>query len=267
MFLGNDLVHWSGAAALEKANRSRGTARFIDRVLHEREHSLLNRLHTVRNGVVATPLRRVQALWALWAAKEATFKAAMKAIPGLPFSPRSIRISFRPLSAGDVNQRPPQWHAESGAEGGRPLAFGIAHVRDQIYEILWEYREEFVHAIALGPIPAKQRGEFSETIGDHWTSVIRKLTAIPADRASAAVRRIALDMCAGHGGTDPNHERESLPGESLRIVRRPLSSGRLGPPVFEGGGAAETLDLTLSHDGPWGAAAILRRAVLQPPRA
>lgn len=251
MFLGNDLVHWSGAAAREKETRSRRTQRFIDRILHEREHPFLE-----RRGAASLP--PVQALWALWAAKEAAFKAAVKAIPGLPFSPHSIRVEFLSTSA----ERPGAWplaHAPLADDLSRPLAYGVAYVRAQMYEILWESHPEFVHALAIGPLPAPRRPSGTPLFGDYWQSVVRKLTALPTGTASEAVRRIALQLYARIGG-------ESSGASPVQIARRLLSTGRLGPPRFFGNTLQEEMDLTLTHDGPWGAAAILQREGQDYPR-
>lgn len=244
MFLGNDLVHWSGAAAREKDTRSRRTVRFIDRVLHTREHPYLERLSPVSLSPVSLSpalLSPTRVLWALWAAKEASYKAAVKAIPGLPFSPRSIQIEFIPDRPG-------------------AMTHGRAYVRDQMYEILWEYHAEFVHAMALGPLTTNREPMEVPSFSDRWKTVIREMSVIPMDRASGAVRRIALQLLARVEG----HGHRVSPGtttavNNIHIVRNVLSNGRLGPPIFSAGSPRDDLDLSLTHDGPWGAAAILHR--------
>ncbi|MDA3949206.1 MAG: 4'-phosphopantetheinyl transferase superfamily protein [Spirochaeta sp.] len=244
MFLGNDLVHWSGAAAREKETLSHRTARFIDRVLHEREHPILDRPATLQPPFTR-PLPRVRALWALWAAKEAAFKAAVKAIPGLAFSPRSFRIELLPSPSVHTSAWPLAHRSDTDIVV-RPLGYGIAHVRDQVYEILWEYHAEFVHALALGPLRT------APSFGDHWESVIREMTTIPINRASVAVRHIALQLLSVCSS-------ERLTISTLRIVRDLLANGRLGPPVFHDGAVRNDLDLTMTHDGPWGAVGLLQR--------
>lgn len=256
MFLGNDLVHWSGAAAREKETLSRRTARFIDRVLHEREQPFLER-------VPPAPLSRGRLLWALWAAKEAAFKAAMKAIPDLPFSPRSIRIEFHAIS-DDYRDEWPLRHGPATDDdndidhaGSYPLAYGLAHVREQVYEILWEYHRDFVHAVALGPLTTNHRNLGTQSFSDHWAAIVRGVARIPADRASRAVRRTAVNLLAISDATDHG---QSLTMNNLRVVRNFLANGRLGPPSFHDGSSRDDLDLSLTHDGPWGAAAILRHS-------
>lgn len=264
MFLGNDLVHWNGPAAREKETLSRRTGRFIDRVLHEEEHLFLEHLDTLRDRLVAVPLSRARLLWALWAAKEAAFKAAMKAIPELPFSPRSIRIEFLSISDDYLDEWPlrhgPATDTDTDTDndhaGSYPLAYGLAHVREQVYEVLWEYHDEFVHAVALGPLTTDHRRRGTQVLSDHWRSVIREMTQIPADRASEAVRRIALRL---HSISDTTGRGTSHTINKLRVVRDFLANGRLGPPSFHDGIPRHDLDLSLTHDGPWGAAAILRR--------
>ncbi|MEX2444223.1 MAG: 4'-phosphopantetheinyl transferase superfamily protein [Alkalispirochaeta sp.] len=260
MFLGNDLVHWSGAAAREKAALSRRTRQFTTRVLHQREHPFLDRLQTISDRLVTVPLPQVHILWALWAAKEAAFKAAVKSMPGIPFSPGSIRIEFLPPPASPSHSWPLTERPTHNSI--RPLAYGLAHVRDQVYEILWDYHGDFVHALALGPRNGDgpqtgsrrqhdgrlQRGD--RPFSDHWKRVVRKIARIPSDHASDAVRKIALRLLRTSGTQI----------RRIEIVRDVLANGRSGPPTFRDGAIRTDLDLTLTHDGPWGAAAILRRS-------
>ena len=252
MFLGNDLVHWSGSAARQKATLTRRTRRFIERVLHEREHPLLDRLGVIGDSCTSVSLPRFKVLWALWAAKEAAFKAAVKSIPGLPFSPRSIRIEFfQPARAGDC------WPLEASTSllgGCRPLAYGLAHVRNQVYKILWEYHEDFVHALALGPWTAGPTTRTDRWFRQGWKSVVRNLAPIPShpEGASGAVRRIARQLLSV---LPPVHLR--IP--KTQIVRDLLPNGRLGPPAFNDDTLRVDLDLTMTHDGPWGAAGLLQR--------
>lgn len=250
MFLGNDLVHWSGPAAQEKATPSRRTHRFIDRVLHEREHPVLERLGVIRNGLSAASLSPVRGLWALWAAKEAAFKAAVKSAPGLPFSPRSIRIEFLPITGSFMNTE--HWDGQRWplipTVITQPLARGLAHVRNQVYEVLWEHHHGFVHALALGPFSSGHAPREDHQFSTIWKTVLRHASRIPSERASEAVRRIALQLLAA-----------DQPVERMGIIRELLRTGRLGPPIFHDGSPRQELDLTLTHDGSWGAAGILCR--------
>ncbi|MFW5827805.1 MAG: 4'-phosphopantetheinyl transferase superfamily protein [Alkalispirochaeta sp.] len=260
MFLGNDLVHWSGTAAREKETRTSRTQRFVDRVLHPQEHRLIAGLGVIRNRLAAVPLPHAHALWALWAAKEATFKAAVKAWPGLAFSPRSIRIEFLPRVPGHGGSErawPLAQHLDSDHQitAMRPLARGLAHIRDHVYEILWEYHDEVVHAIAMGPFSQVRTDRHAQQHGDHWNGIVRMITRIPSHRASQAVRSIARHLLS----VLPVPSLSGLPGRHVGIVRELLETGRLGPPTFHDGAPREDLDLTLTHDGPWGAAGILHR--------
>ncbi len=262
MFLGNDLVHWNGPAAREKDTLNARTRRFVERVLHQQEHPLLAGLGMIRNRFAVVPLPQAHALWALWAAKEAAFKAAVKSTPGLPFSPRSIRIEFLPaLSDPGSSYRSGAWPLTPCGDSGyqtatlRPLARGLAHVRDQVYEILWEYQEDVVHAIATGPIARGRTRRHDQRHGDHWNTIVRSISRIPAHRASEAVRSIALQLLSVLPVASPAHR----PGRQVAITRELLQTGRLGPPAFHDGAPRRDLDLTLTHDGPWGAAGILHR--------
>lgn len=258
MFLGNDLVHWSGDAAREKATRTRTTRRFFDRVLHEREHPLLVRLGTTRSNLVAVALPRFKALWALWAAKEAAFKAAVKATPGLRFSPHSIRILVPRPNAGSAELWP-LVHDGAGTLIARPLARGWARVRDQFFEILWEYHEEFVHALALGPWDRPWHSGTDVLTGRFWANVVHGMISaenklldmhLLPDGESTAVRQLAHQLFRSLG-----YSRCGSREPTIRRLRLP--NGRIAPPAFYDEDSLLPLDLTMSHDGLWVAAGLL----------
>lgn len=252
-----------------------------------------------------------QALWCIWAAKEAAFKAAAKIIPDLPFSPSAILVQMLPTGAAAART----WYEQPGGDSIpvkdsacrqlRPLASGWAMVRGQWFAIQWEADAEAVHAVAVGPYlrpdasaeagvqgaateaglpgagaapaattpaaatPAVVAADWAPTAlpGSAPAGPIRVLHAVAghdevllpdhegatAARASAAVRRLAGQLLQHVPG---------LQQLQLEIRRHPLPSGILSAPrVYPQHNAEnqplQSVDISLSHDGPWAAAAVL----------
>ncbi|GAB6088449.1 4'-phosphopantetheinyl transferase family protein [Spirochaeta dissipatitropha] len=224
MHIGNDIVHWNGPDAREKAVPGRSSERFIQRVLHRNEFRLLTE---------DKQLSPTQMLWALWAAKEAVYKAAVKAVPDLIFSPGSIQIT----------------------PAEKALSHGIARIRDLDFELIWHSCEDFVHAVAAGPVR-------SENYTDQgiWQKISHHAACHDylgfAGNASAAVRHLACRIAGSVSG---------FGSSSLRIIRNTLENGRLSPPRLystdnntDVNNSISSLDISLSHDGPWSAAAVLQ---------
>ena len=250
MYLGNDLVHWSGDTAGEKEVENRTTRRFFDRILHESENALLVVLGKTGNRLATISLPRFQALWMLWAAKEAVFKAAMKATPGLVFSPRAIPVRIT-RSVDDFDRWWPLRRDTGFSSPTVPLAHGWTRVQDRFYDILWEYGQGFVHALALGPRAGR-------SVGPPWARVIHGvesddiLLQEPCDvleRASRAARYLARRLA---GSVSSIGDRAM----TLQIVRTVASTGRLSPPRIYSATEPLNMDLTMSHDGPWIAAGL-----------
>lgn len=225
MHIGNDIVHWNGPEAREKAVPGRASERFIQRVLHRQEFGLLTESRL---------LSSTQMLWALWAAKEAVYKAAVKAVPDLIFSPGSIQIT----------------------PAGKTLSHGAARIRDLDFELIWHTCEDFVHAVAAGPV---RSGHHS--VQGIWQKISHHAACHEypgfAGNASAAVRDLACRIASSVSGFGCN---------SLRIIRNTLENGRLAPPRIynidndaDNNNSISSLDISLSHDGPWSAAAVLKQ--------
>ncbi|TVQ26899.1 MAG: 4-phosphopantetheinyl transferase family protein [Spirochaetaceae bacterium] len=281
-FLGNDIVHWSGPDAREKRPESAHSKRFLDRILDSGEHTQHDRLMSLCDGLDLTAAHNrdeaalwSRALWALWAAKEATYKAAVKAVPGLGFSPRSIVVTVDPEpyetgASGLVHS-----YADLQVGEARPLARGRAVIGRQWYDIVWEACGEFVHTVSVGPFNLSGNLPFdAKEIASLWDGIVHAsalhdtiLCGIAGasqsirnatERASSAVRRLACNLA------------RTVPGLHLAAleVRRATGTGtRNGAPVLFDQGHRKALydiDLSLSHDGPWSAAAVLNRSPVRP---
>jgi len=281
-FLGNDIVHWCGPDAREKRPESAHSRRYLDRILGSGEHIQHDRLMSLCDGLgLAADDRRDEAavwsraLWALWAAKEATYKAAVKAVPGSGFSPRSIVVTVNPEPYDAAVSGLTGDHADLHIGKARPLARGRAVIGRQWYDIVWEACGEFVHTVSVGPFNLSGNLLFdAKESASLWNGVVHAsalhdtiLCGIAGasqsirnatERASSAVRRLACNLA----GTVPGLHLASLE------VRRAAGTGaRRGAPVLFKQGhrrALDDIDLSLSHDGPWSAAAVLNRSPVRP---
>lgn len=209
-----------------RARHNRGRAeqpRFLARVLSASERS---QLADEAAGDVGFAL--------LWSAKEAAYKAAKKVQPTLVFAPGRWQLTCSNLQLHDGRQCGSVLIAEQP-----PIT------------VCWHHDAHWLHCLAV-------LGEGSEPI-DSAVMALPDCTPAAAfsererdsfSRApSAAVRTLAKRLLAQRG----IHDSE--------IVRQ-RSDGRLLPPqVFSHGVARDDIQLSLSHDGDYVAAAIamLRR--------
>lgn len=219
MRLGNDIVDWAAPAARGKV----GDARFVRRVFTPRETAWIH----------AAP-EPERTLWAIWAAKEAAFKALAKLRSGVRFSPRAFEIE-----PGGVARA---W----GEDGSLAGAFALR----------WERAERYVHCVAVGGalermeterlrVSIARVTEEDESAGES-TERERASARSPESRA---VRRLAKELARAAGLGD------------VEIVRDAPSTAcaRLGPPRLYAVGARvplERCELSLSHDGDFVAAAL-----------
>jgi len=156
-------------------------------------------------------------LWSLFAAKEAAYKALVKLGDSPGFGHRAIHVA-RDLA--------------SVTWGDRRLALAVTCEVDH------------VHAVAWTPMPAvsgAQRGS---------RPIARATRAPVAHAESESARAVLLDLVATAIGCDP--------GE-LEVVRDPSPGAwdGYGPPRVVWAGAPLDVDVSLSHDGGFVAAAAL----------
>ncbi len=155
-------------------------------------------------------------LWALWAAKEAGFKYFQKLIPNVIFSPQQFSVIGNP---------------ETSHVG--ELTFGSHSVR-----ISWDHDNDWVHALATDPASTFQglyRVEnFIQGKAPHQ---------VPAE--AAAVRHLTQQLLY-----------ELVGWQSLSIIRPRRIDGQLSWPIVQNGSEQVPIDLSLSHDGAYIAAAV-----------
>ncbi len=218
MRVGNDIVDLTDP-------RNRGKSldqRYVSRILTPAERVRLDQF----------PEKDVL-LWALWAGKEAAFKVLAKSDPARPFIPREYEVHLddyglrgTSTDAGACNP-----HVEGAVltpEGTIPL---------QLYR-----RCTYIHALALSE---------GEDYFDYvfWrVEVLPELKGVDSLEVESRIVREALKRCvATHLGWNQKDME----------IRRTESGSRPGPPRLYYQGKRTTLDLSLSHDGHFGAYAVL----------
>lgn len=203
-------------------NRGRAhSARLLDRTLTRGER---DRMARERAGDLGFAL--------LWSAKEAAYKAARKHDPSLVFAPRRWEVEVDSLAA-----------LRDG-----PMAV-VDLGSDTRVTVRWQQGDGWLHCVALigerpgfvddavaTPNALGSAGDFSERE--------RQGFSCPE---SAAVRVLAKRLLAGRGIA------------AIEIVRTAGSRERTPPQVCAGGTPLSDVDVSLSHDGRFVAAAIAVR--------
>ncbi len=232
--LGNDVVDLNEAGVAGKA----GDQRFVERVFTAEERAW-----------IADGADPDLALWRLWSAKEAAYKAAYKAagktVADLVFAHRSFEV--------DAND-------------------GVVRYGDQVFSVAWHHGPGWLHCLALettadatadhaiwevaalmpGPqssnVEAAATAARTQSVAPAQPSARPSATrsTTPSTTPSAQVRALACRMLARAGWADA-------------AIVRPLgtTAARPGPPEAHiGGERLEGVEVSLSHDGQWVAAAL-----------
>jgi hypothetical protein len=234
--LGNDVVDLLHPGGVGKGR----DPRFLQRVCSEAEQ---------RN--IRGSLSPDVALWAHWAAKEAIFKSASKALGTSPvFHHPAFEVDFSPAALH-------HFLADEGCRGGAPLE-GEGRYRNLSFQVRAEQRGESVHAISWTrdegrghpSITCDCRDTSEETRGPssdlqaHFSPLEWRCVT---HRASALTRLLARRALA---------QARGVPEEILEIRCGPGAPGRRIPSVWLRGKALP-VDLTLSHHGRFLAYAFL----------
>ncbi|HEX7505119.1 MAG TPA: 4'-phosphopantetheinyl transferase superfamily protein [Syntrophales bacterium] len=191
---------------------------------------------------VLTPAERVRLdqfpekdvlLWALWAGKEAAFKILAKSDPALPFIPRAYEVhlddyGLRGTSAEAGSCNPHVEGAVLTPEGTIPL---------RLYR-----RCTYIHALALS------NGEDYFDYVFWRVEVLPEMKGVDSLEVESRIVREALKRCVATHLCWNQKDME---------IRRTESGSRPGPPRLYYQGKRTTLDLSLSHDGHFGAYAVL----------
>jgi phosphopantetheinyl transferase (holo-ACP synthase) len=199
--VGNDVVDLADPQIAEHHRRER----FLSRVCAADER---------------TRIEAASDLWALFAAKEAAYKALVKLGSSPGFAHRDIRVA--------PNLRTVRW-------------------REHELNLRVSSDEQHVHAVAWS---AGVRWPITRIACAMSEYGVGGASRDPWEDASGAVRALLRDLLATEIGC--------AAGE-LRVVRQPMAGAwdGFGPPRVERQGSAIDADVTLSHDGRFVAAAAL----------
>ncbi len=169
-------------------------------------------------------------LWAIWAGKEGAFKAISKSIPDFPSSPRQYNVKFNNQDLGsclcgiDPIELPGVVETPAGDVSFRTL-----------------FAPDYVHCLAMIGACRPDERMISQVIpldeGMDGSFRLRK----------AAVDRIAAVL--------------DMPSTSISIHRSRTAVGD-GPPYVLAGGLKTNVDISLSHDGRFGAFALYFAALI-----
>lgn len=173
----------------------------------------------------------------LWSAKEAAYKAYQKACPNLVFAPGRWQVQRSTLHLG--------------------IGVGNGDVRmddGEYLKVRWQRSRDWLHCVAVsGPAPAA------------WDSAVCTL------EQSAPRHPFSVNEQAGFSRTESGHVRTLARRllathniHNIEILRETHGNARLPPRVFAAGVPLTQVDLSLSHDGNFVAAAIYLHASMSP---
>jgi len=226
MLLGNDVVDRKETGAQDKHL----DGRFVGRVFTFEEAA------AIRQATDPT-----LALWMIWAAKESVFKVIRKLDPEVVFAHRDFFVGEEFLAR----------IGKAAPSGGR-LNSRIVH-KENDFALMLNWSEEFVHCLAGW----RRRGILHSEELEALTAVrIETMTRIPCDLSARE-----LDSVHSEESRQVRLLAKRLLGEHHELHRAELVRERtltrfLPPEVLDEGQPAVGIDLSLSHDGRFVAAAI-----------
>jgi len=210
--VGNDIVDLKEP---RNQGKSRDT-RFLDRVFTADERRLIR-----------SSDRPDAVLWALWAGKEAAFKALSKVQPAVTSRPRRYKVRMGDKATWEKIGNP-------GCET-RDLA-GWVETPAGMIPIRVTVTDDYAHCITSTKGPASE--------DDRWqVETMDPLTAASPEGPSRHVRTSACRAIAACLDITP---------ENISIHRFAAMDG-LGPPVVFFKGRPAGIDISLSHDGRFAA--------------
>ncbi|MCX5834186.1 MAG: 4'-phosphopantetheinyl transferase superfamily protein [Deltaproteobacteria bacterium] len=166
-------------------------------------------------------------LWTLWAAKETAYKVLSKSSPSLSSAPGLFAVTFSPPS--------PSAPRSEVIRGTVACPFGRVAVRIC-------RTDEYVHCVG-----AEENADLLESIIGQVIRLVSAKDASPLPDESRLTRDAAVQGLSAHLG---------LKAEEIEIRRIKKDRG-LGPPVVCVRGEKTTIDISLSHDGSFGAFAFV----------
>lgn len=168
-------------------------------------------------------------LWMLWAAKESIYKIATKMGP--------VIFSHQEFSIEDSAFKKMAKLSPSGRFSAS------AHIKSQEIFVIWEWTEEYVHCLARAGVGNSTSAV--ELCTDSGTLLTEREKESVHSIASQEVRVLAKNLL-----------RKSSKLKEIEIIRTKKGEKFLPPTIFDSGMLIPGLDLSLSHDGRFIAAAV-----------
>lgn len=223
ILLGNDIVNLS----TERSKLKHLDQRFINRVFTDNEQSIIQQVNSDNKSTI---------LWAIWAAKEAAFKACQKQDPGLIFSHRKFDINF------DIKL--PMLDLTNYSEHNINFT-GTANYKNKILALTWQFSKHTVHCIAMLLD--------NNLLFIDWHKINYNIFIIDSTNhniESLQTRSFAKQFLISKGFDPP-----------IEIIRQNIivnKTKRYGPPiVFIKNHTLTNIEISLSHDHGWGAVAFI----------
>ena len=138
--LGNDIVNLTAPRAENKYLNHK----FLNRVFTNKEQDIIESFNNHND--------KSKIFWAIWAAKEASFKACQKQKPELIFAHRKFEITF---NTDLINIR-------SNSYDPKQHIIGTAYYEDKLLTLKCEFTENLVHSIAVLLDPNKIFNDFDK---------------------------------------------------------------------------------------------------------
>lgn len=229
LLLGNDIVNLSVERALNKHLEQR----FLQRILTLKEKEL-----------VLNSKQQHKTLWAIWAAKEACFKACQKQELGLIFSHKKFIID---LALHDVNKN-------------NKNVFGIGRHGNNLLSIKWYFNDNTIHAMAV----LLGNNQFFSS----WDNI--KSSIFPIDSTNYTNESLSTRIQAKKFLSSPTirsyFSSISTNLFNVEIIRQKSiinSKLKILPPKVvskdqKGLNKVLNIEISLSHDHGWGAVALAK---------
>ena len=162
--------------------------------------------------------------WASWAAKEAAYKVVKKLDPEIFFSPSKFIVNHEK---------------------------GLVTFREYVLPVHWEFNERWIHCICTNEASLNSQLEWKladkEEIEYHSDEFLpHEKVSIHSDE-SAQVRQLTKNLLKVQGISH------------YQVVRRPLGTKLAPPELWYEGKCVEKWDISMSHDGNFLAACLLKR--------
>lgn len=222
--LGNDIVNLAAPRTENKFLNQK----FLNRIFTNQEQSTIDSFNN--------PKDKSKIFWAIWAAKEASFKACQKQEPTLIFAHKKFEIKFD-IDLTAINS--------NGYSLLNQHITGIGYYKDNLLTLRCQFTESLVHAIALLVDPNKIFNNFDKVKYDIF--IVDSENHI---QESLTTRFYAKQFLISCGLEEP-----------IEIIRKKSIINNIqlnGPPtVFRQGRELSAIEISLSHDYGLGAIAFI----------